>query len=74
VTLGLPFWLAPFASPCLGCKPKAKVATFQLLDLAFHLWPTLLGFSSANNVHYEIMVKYFKPCLSSSLKNNYWFL
>jgi len=56
VTPELPFWPALFASPCLGCKPKAKVATFQLLDLAFHLWPTLLGFSFTNNVHYEIMV------------------
>ncbi len=30
----------------------------------------------ANNVwgHYEVMVKYFKPRLNSSLKNYYWFL
>jgi hypothetical protein len=41
----------------------------QWLDLTFRLWPP----NWTIQVHYDFMVKYFKPWLSSSLKNYYWF-
>jgi hypothetical protein len=43
----------------------------QLLDLAFQLWPTLIKLPFARMVrdHYNFMLKYYKPCLSSSLRN-----
>jgi hypothetical protein len=46
------------------------------LDLPSHLWPPLVGLPLAKmvRVHYDFMVKYFKPRLSSSLKNYSWFL
>ncbi len=48
----------------------------QWLDLPSHLWPPLVGLPLAKmvQVHYDFMVKYPKPCLSSSLKNYSWFL
>jgi hypothetical protein len=48
----------------------------QCLDLAFHLWPPLVGLplAKAIQVHYDFIVKYSKPRLSSSSKNYYWFL
>jgi hypothetical protein len=48
----------------------------QWLDLKSHLWPPLVGFPLAKKVqvHYEFMVQYFKPCLSSSSRNYSWFL
>jgi hypothetical protein len=47
----------------------------QWLDLTSRLWPMLLEFSLAKTVrvHYDCMVKYSKPCLSSFSKNYYWF-
>ncbi len=48
----------------------------QWLDLTSCLWPLLLELPLVEtvHVHYDYMVKYFKPCLSSSLKNYYWFI
>jgi hypothetical protein len=48
----------------------------QWLDLAFRLWPPLVGLLLAKmvQVHYDFMVKYFKLQLSLSSKNYYWFL
>jgi hypothetical protein len=34
VTFGLPSWLAPFASPCLGREPKARVVTYCVHNLS----------------------------------------
>jgi hypothetical protein len=47
----------------------------QWLDLAPCLWPPLVGLPLAKTVqvHYDFMVKYSKPRLSSSSKNYYWF-
>jgi hypothetical protein len=47
----------------------------QWLDLTSHFWPPLVGLPLAKKVwvHYEFMVKYFKLCLSSSLKDYSWF-
>jgi hypothetical protein len=46
------------------------------LNLTSCLWPPLVGLPLAKmiQVHYDFMVKYSKPRLSSSLKNYYWFL
>jgi len=48
----------------------------QSLDLTYRLWPPLVGLPLAKmvQVHYDFMVKYYKPRLSSSLKIYYWFL
>ncbi len=45
---------------------KKKV---QLLDLPSHLWPPLVGLPLVKKIqiHYDCMVKYFKPCLNSLL-------
>jgi hypothetical protein len=47
----------------------------QWLDLALHLWPPLLELplTKTIHVHYDYIVKYFEPCLSS-LENYYWFV
>jgi len=47
----------------------------QWLDLTSCLWPPLVGLAlpKTTQVHYDFMVKYFKPQLSSSLKDYYWF-
>jgi hypothetical protein len=43
----------------------------QWLDLAFRLWQTLIGLPLASiiNIHYEIIIKYFRPHLISSSLN-----
>ncbi len=48
----------------------------QLLDLAFHLWPTLIKLHSMSIIwdHYDVLVKYSKPCLSYFLRNYSWFM
>jgi hypothetical protein len=48
----------------------------QWLDFASCLWPLLLELPLVEtvHVHYDYMVKYSKPCLSSSSKNYYWFI
>jgi hypothetical protein len=48
----------------------------QWLDLAFHLWQTLIGLPLASiiNIHYEIVIKYFKPHLISPSLNYSWFM
>lgn len=48
----------------------------QWWDMAFCLWSLLVELSFTNDIqiHYEVMVKYFKPHLNSSLKDYYWFL
>jgi hypothetical protein len=48
----------------------------QWLDLTSHLWPPLLEFPLIKTfqVHYDHMVKYFKPCFNSFSKNYYWFV
>ncbi len=47
----------------------------QWLDFASRLWPPWVGWllTKTVQVHYDFMVKYSKPWLSSSLKNYYWF-
>ncbi len=44
------------------------------LDLASRVWPPLVGLPLAKmvQVHYDFMVKYSKPQLSSSSKKYYW--
>jgi hypothetical protein len=41
-----------------------------------HMWPILMGLMMATMVqgHHDIMMKYYKPCLSSTLSNYFWFL
>jgi hypothetical protein len=48
----------------------------QLLDLAFRLWPTLIKLPSTNTIwnHYDVLVKYLKPHLSSYSWNYSWFV
>jgi hypothetical protein len=48
----------------------------QWLDLAPHLWPMLVGVPSTRtiNIHYEIIIKYFKPHLISFSPNYFWFM
>jgi len=48
----------------------------QWLDLTSHLCMSLFELLLAETIriHYDCMVKYFKPCLSSSSKNYYWFI
>ncbi len=48
----------------------------QLLDLAFHLWPTLIKLHSMSIIwdHYDVLVKYSKPCLNTSSHNYSWFM
>ncbi len=48
----------------------------QWLDLSLCLWSPLIELSFAKTIwtHYDYMVKYYKPCLSSSSKNYYWFV
>ncbi len=48
----------------------------QWLDLTSPLWPLLLElpFAKMVQVHYDQMVKYFKPCLSFFSKTYYWFV
>jgi hypothetical protein len=67
------FWIFFLESFKRQNLSKTKV---QWLDLTFCLWPLLIELSFVNNVwgHYEVMVKYYKPRLSSSLKNYYRFL
>ncbi len=52
--------------------PKNKV---QWLDLVFHLWQLLIGLPLTRtiDVHYKIIVKYFKPHLNFSW-NYSWFI
>jgi hypothetical protein len=47
----------------------------QWLDLPSCLWPPLVGLRLAKmvRIHYDFMVKYSKPRLSSSSKNYSWF-
>jgi hypothetical protein len=51
---------------------KSKV---QLLDLAFHLWPTLIKLPLMSTIqdHYDVLVKYCKYHLNSS-QNYSWFM
>jgi len=46
----------------------------QWLDLESHLWPTLIGLPLANiiNIHYEIIIKYFRSRLISFSLNYSW--
>ncbi len=63
-----------FIESFIGHKlSKNKV---QWLDLAFQLWPTLIGlpFASSIGMHFETIVKYSKPCLSSYLPHYCWFM
>jgi hypothetical protein len=48
----------------------------QWLDLTSHLWLLLFELPLAKTVcvHYDCMVKYFKPRLNSSSNNYYWFI
>jgi hypothetical protein len=48
----------------------------QLSDLAFHLWPALIKLPSMSTIqdHYDVLVKYLKPCLSSYSWNYSWFM
>jgi hypothetical protein len=46
------------------------------LDLAFCLWPILIKLPSMNTIwdHYDVLVKYLKPCLIYFLQNYFWFM
>jgi hypothetical protein len=48
----------------------------QWLDLAFHIWPILMGLMMATMVRsrHDIKMKYSKPCLSYASWNYFWFL
>jgi hypothetical protein len=63
------FFLELFKGELLS-KNKA-----QLLDLAFRLWPTLIKLPLMSTIwnHYDVLVKYSKPHLSSS-QNYSWFM
>ncbi len=66
-------WIGLFLESFKGqMLSKNKV---QWLDFASHLWSPLVELPLAKTVqvHYDYIVKYFKPHLSSS-KNYYWFV
>ncbi len=48
----------------------------QWLDLTSYLWPMLLGLPLAKTigVHYKIIIKYSKACLTSFSPNYSWFM
>jgi hypothetical protein len=71
--LGNPNWTGLFFKSFKGKLPKTKV---QWLDLSSCLWPILIGLLMAKmvRVHHDIMQRYSKPCLSSTLQNYSWFL
>ncbi len=57
-------------------QDKIQWNKVQWLDLASHLWPTLIGLPLASgvNIHYEIIIKYSKSHLNSSSTNYAWFM
>ncbi len=67
---GVTFFLESFRGEFLSMN---KV---QLLDSASHLWPTLIKLPSMSTIwdHYDVLVKYLKPCLSSYSWNYSWFV
>ncbi len=72
--LGNPNWSGLFLKSFKGkLLLKTKV---QWLVLSSCLWPILIGLLMVKmvRVHHDIMQRYSKPCLSSILQNNYWFL
>jgi hypothetical protein len=73
-TLQNPKWSGLFMESFKGeLLSKNKV---QLLDLASHLWPTLIKLPSMSIIrnHYDVLVKYSKPHLNSSSQNYFWFM
>ncbi len=69
-----PKWNALFLESFKGQMfLKNKV---QWLDFASHLWPPLFELPLVETicVHYDCMVKYYKPFLNFSSKNYYWFV
>ncbi len=65
-------------SKCSGLfirRHKWSKNKVQWLDLVFHLWQLLIGLPLTRtiDVHYKIIVKYFKPHLSFS-PNYFWFI
>jgi len=64
-----PKWTGLFLESFKGqMLSKNKV---QWLDVPSYLWPPLVKLPLVKmvQIHYDFMVKYFKPCLSSSSKN-----
>jgi hypothetical protein len=57
-------------------RHKLSKNKVQWLDLTSHLWPTLVGLPLVRiiSVHYEIIVKYSKPHLTSSSLSFIWFM
>jgi hypothetical protein len=71
------YWLTMNLPKCFGIQ-NGVVFFFWIIKgtNASQLWPLLfeLPLVKTIQIHYDCMVKYFKHCLSLSLKIYYWFI